>query len=289
MSISYDTTFEDYARLPGVHFTPLKAMAISPKHYRLAAEQGRADTAALALGRLTHALILTPEDEANFAVWDGPKRGKAWAEFKTAASLDGKIIVRAEDLGRANRMRDAVFANPHARALLREGAPEVTVTWEEAHPDQLPFETCRLLPCKARLDWLGALGLVEVKTTRRPLVQRSWGREVASYAYHVQLAHYVAGLEANGGHDPAAHWIVVESSPPHDVAVYRLRREDLEAGERLRLTWLRRVAECDAAGVWPGVGDDGPIECALPDYAATEGLPEVDMNELEENDGAAAE
>lgn len=289
MPISHDTTFAEYQRLHGVHFSALKAMAVSPKHYRLAVEQERADTSALALGRLVHALILTPEIAPEFAVWSGPKRGKAWTEANAQAVAEGKTIVRAEELERSYAMREAVFANPHARALLERGTPEVTVTWEEPLAVSLAAGAATEVDCRARLDWLGPLGLVEVKTTRRTLAPRSWGREVAAYAYHVQLAHYVAGLEANGVEAAHAHWIVVESAPPYDVAVYRLRREDLEAGERLRLTWLRRVAECEASGAWPGVGAEGPLECALPDYATTEGLPEVDMNELEENDGTTAE
>lgn len=284
MPISHDTTFADYARLPGVHFTALKAMAVSPKLYKHAIDTERADTPPLALGRLTHALILTPEIAPEFAVWSGPKRGKAWTETKAQALAEGRTIVRAEELERSYAMREAVLANPHARALLERGAPEVTVEWEEQF-DFYPVAgdpKRTMLPCRARLDWLGPLGLVEVKTTRRTLAPRSWGREVAVYAYHVQLAHYVAGLEANDILHVPAHWIVVESAPPYDVAVYRLRREDLEAGERLRLTWLRRVAECEASGVWPGIGAEGPLECALPDYAVTEGLEEPDMSGIEE-------
>lgn len=281
--ISHDVTFTDYLRLPGVHFSTLKHMGTSPLHYRRACDHERADTPALRLGRLTHALILTPELPPDVAVFEGgTRRGKAWDAFRDEADAAGKLIVKAEELRAAERMRDAVYANRAARALLHDGRGEVTVTWEEELCIPGPTEILTV-PCRARLDWLGAAGIVEVKTTRWAGV-RSWAREVAERAYHVQLAHYRAGIDYHSAVSmmyPDVWWIVIEKTPPHDVAVYRVRREDIETGERLRLSWLRRVAECEASGRWPGVGGEEPIDFVLPDYAATEGLDDVDESGIE--------
>lgn len=285
MPILHDIPFRDYLALPGAHFSTLTKMELSPLHYRRACDHERHDTAAMRLGRLTHALVLTPELPPDVAVFEGgTRRGKAWDAFRTEADAAGKLIVKADELIVAKRMRDAVHAFGPARALLQDGRGEVTVTWDEEITigDSVPHGM-RIIPCRARLDWFGASGIVELKTTRWPGA-RSWAREVAARYYHVQLAHYAAGI---GWHSavalmyPETHWIVVENVPPHDVAVFRVSREDIEVGERKRLEWLRKVAECEASGRWPGVGGAGAIEFKLPDYATTDGLEDVDMSGIE--------
>ena len=283
MPISYDVPFEEYIAMPGVHFTALTQMAKSPLHYRRAVDNERKDTAALLMGRLTHALILTPE-VADLAVWrGGARRGKEWKAFLSEATAAGKIVATAAEVETSERMRDAVHANPVARELLREGGSEVTVTWAERFTHVPPAGPAHdvAVPCRARLDHWGPAGLVELKTTRHA-GQRAWFREAAARYYHVQLAHYVTGLqEAADVNVGAVWWIVVESVPPYDVAVYRVKREHIEAGDRVRMQWLRRVAECEASGRWPGAGGDEPIDYVLPDWAAGEGLEDVDMSGIE--------
>lgn len=283
MAILYDVPFSEYLAMPGVHFSTLRYMSTSPLHYVRACDGERHDTASLRMGRLVHSLVLTPDIPPDVVVFDGKaRRGKAWVEFASDAISAGKLVVRKDELEMAERMRRAVLSNAQARALLKNGAGELTVTWDEH------FElsgVSRSVRCRGRLDWRGAAGIVELKTTRWPSV-RAWTREVAARSYHVQLAHYRSGVEANTGVSEPVWWIVVENQPPHDVAVYRVRSDDVEAGDRTRLGWLRRVAECEASGRWPGVGGDEPLEFVLPDYAATAGLEDVDMSSVEEREVA---
>lgn len=306
MPILHDVPLRDYLAMPGVHFSTLRHMATSPLHYLRACDRERADTPALRLGRLTHALILTPELPAEVALWEGKaRRGRAWEEFRAEAA--GKTIALASEIAAAERMRDAVYAEPEARALLAEGRGEVTVTWKEGlyagrveradhcfHGDHAACDgvngcgcvchgqpdTYRIVPCRARPDWLGAAGLVELKTTRF-LAPRAWGREAAARHYHVQLAHYLAGLRSETGGGAPVSWIVVENTEPHDVAVCRVGPDQIEAAERVRIQWLQRVAECEAAGRWPGVGS---FDFEPPDYVMTEGLEDVDMTSMGESE-----
>lgn len=281
MPIVHDVPFSTYLTMPGTHFSTLRHMATSPLHYIRACEHERADTSSLRVGRLVHALVLTPDLPADVAVFDGPvRRGRAWNAFLAEAAAEGRQVVREEELRAATRMRRAVLENAQSRKLLADGDGEITVTWDEQIEVGGAPHSVR---CRGRLDWLGSAGIVELKTTRWPSV-RAWTREVAARSYHVQLAHYRSGVEANTGSSAPVWWIVVENQPPHDVAVYRVRSEDVEAGERTRLAWLRRVAECETSGRWPGVGGEEPIEFVLPDYAATEGLEDVDMGRLGESE-----
>ncbi len=273
--------FPDYLALPGVHSSTLKAIETSPRHYQRAIASER-DSDAMRLGRVVHALTLTPDAPPDVAVWDGGRRaGKAWAEF--CAEHAGKTIVRAEELEVAHAMRRAVYAHPKARALLSEGEPEVTITWDERiEPGERP--TVASLACKIRIDWLRADGtIVELKTTRA-IAPRAWAREYAARYYHAQAALYRMGLDASdvlGVAPPPPYVIAVENTAPFDVAVYRVPDATIEAGARKVRDWLRKVAECEAAGVWPGVGGDDAADLVLPAWAETDGLEDVDVSGIE--------
>ncbi len=283
--MSASVPFRDYLALPGAHFTTLKAMALSPRHYRRACDTERPDTPAFLLGRLTHQLALTPHLPLDAAVYPGKvRRGKEWDAFKADAETRGHEIATAGEIANARAMAAAVRGYaPAAQLLAPDGQGEVTVTWAEPTSAAPNSERIDYVDCRARLDYLSAsVGLVELKTTRR-IGRASWAREVADRSYHVQLAHYCNGIEAVTGARPVAvHWIVAENVPPFDVAVYRVSSGDIERGAATLAGWLRRVAECEASGMWPGVGGSETLDFVLPDYAsAPEDGEEVDLNGIE--------
>jgi hypothetical protein len=263
-----DLPLAAYLAIPSVHFSTLKAADTSALHYRHAVDHARADTAALTLGRILHAAILTPDAPIGVAVWDGTRRGKAWEAFE-AANGHMTIVTRTQ-LDTSRAMRAAVLAHPIARALLSEGEGEVTIEWDAG-----------ALPSRARLDWLRPNGsIVEVKTTRS-IHPRAFAADFARRMYHAQLAFYSRGLTEAQGHGPPElpAMIVVESQPPFDVCVYRIGYDSLEAGERKVSEWLRTVEACTTSGRWPGVGAD-VMDMRLPDWALGDGLPDVDMGTI---------
>lgn len=263
--------FLDYALLPGEHFTTLKHLDKSPLHYHRARTHDRADTPSLRMGRAVHSLVLTP-DAADVAVWVGGRRaGKEWEAFQLQWA--GCTIVKPEEIATARRMREAVMAHPKARALLESGDPEVSITWTSTNG----------LACKARVDFVpaGDRGIVELKTTRH-IDKRAFQREFASRLYHAQASFYQDGygLAVFGELAPVrVTMIAVENVEPHDVMVWSIPDDVLEVGRRKVDEWLSTVAACEASGKWPGVGGDGEETMTLPDWAATDGLPDVDMGE----------
>jgi len=74
--------------------------------------------------------------------------------------------------------------------------------------------------------------------------------------------------------------IVVETSEPHDVIVYRVEEEAIEAGTTLYRGAMREIAECTRTGVWPGVGRGGVQPLRLKPWAR--GMHEEDNYQLEE-------
>ena len=86
--------------------------------------------------------------------------------------------------------------------------------------------------CKTRNDWLpdGHRMIVDLKTTR----DASWeavSKVFARYGYHVQAALYRRVYQLVTGNAAAFIHVVVESTPPHEVAFLELDPEALQAGE----------------------------------------------------------
>lgn len=260
--------FEDYVAIDAVHFSTLKAMDISSLHYTRAVKYGRGDTSALRVGRVLHALLLDPEPP-DLAIYEGKTRqGAAWKAFE--AEHKGQIILRRSELEDAAAMRAALLAHPIAGGLVAEGEGEVTVQFGMLGHN-----------CKGRIDWLRPCGsMVEVKTTRK-IKRDLFARDCAALLYHAQIAFYSGGLAAALGREPPElpYLIAVENQPPHDVAVYRVGYDVLEAGQRKIDDWMRRLDECRKTRHWPGVGAE-VLDLQLPEYVLNEGLDDVDLSNL---------
>lgn len=241
--------FSEYAEIKAVNWSTLKEMRRSPRHYRHILAVARADTASLKLGRATHTAIFEPDRlPLDYVVWMGGRRaGREWAAFCEAHPE--QTIVNEEEYARCLAMRDAVHAHPVARELLRDGVAEQSVTWTD--PDTL-------LECKARMDWIGALALCDLKSTRA--LDPPWFASTAArLGYHCQGAFYRGGLREIGI-DLPFKIVAVESAAPYDVAVFSLDEDTLYVGEQEVAKLLRMVAECHATQEWPGAA---PAELPL--------------------------
>ncbi|AHF03419.1 exonuclease VIII [Marichromatium purpuratum 984] len=182
------------------------------------------------------------------------KAGKAeWAEFQADAEARGLLVVTADQMTRAQAMRDAVIAQPFARALLADGDPEVTMLWERDG-----------VSCKARADWVcgGHQVIVDLKTAA-DASEQGFRRAVGQWRYHMQAAHYIDAARATGLGERTFVFIVVESEPPHGVALYQLGERELHAGGvRIRRA-MDAYRECVDTGSWPGYPTEiSPIELA---------------------------
>jgi hypothetical protein len=216
----------------------------SPAHLRHYLDNDKPETKALRLGRIVHCAVLEPDIFArDFVVmpkFDGrTTAGKAGlAEFE-AANV-GKLTVSAAELAATNAMRESIMRHPAARALLNlDGAPELSAFWADPVTGQ---------PCKCRPDWLANV-VCDVKTTE-DASPNGFAKSVAKYRYHVQAAHYLAGLERE-----RFIVIAVEKTPPFAVGVYVLADADVAKGGEARRNELERYADCVATGSWPAYSD----------------------------------
>ena len=267
-------TEREYRALDAVNWSTLAAMADSPAHYQHALRAGRKDTAALRIGRLIDVLTFTPEaasERVAVSPYDSfrTNEAKVWRDGCIAAGME---VFTADEYADAQALADAARAHPAARAYLDRGRFQVPMVWTDP--------TTGLL-CKGLADLVcgdgGHTFLIDGKSARTA-DRRVWLSEVARRRYHCQLAHYRAGCRIALGFDPddVGH-IVCEKGAPYDIGVFLYDRATIDQGAEDVRKLLERVAECRAAGKWPGRYPDIVTVCAdqMPGWMFGEGEPEI--------------
>lgn len=264
-SISHNVIFDDYLALPGEHFSSIKEMHRSPAHYRSRVRP--ADSDALRTGRALHAAILDPTS-IDIVEYAGRRYGKAWDDFRQ--EHDGKLILKPEQASDVRAMRASVQAHRHASRLLQHGRAEVTARFEV---DGILF--------KARLDFVCSNGdLIELKSTRDNHPHQ-FEREFARRLYHAQVALYRMALHANDVTCRNVYCISICKTAPFEVVVYEISEETIETGARWVRDWVSRLKECEKNRVWPGIDNGNILTLRIPDWAVSEGLPEIEGEQYE--------
>jgi PDDEXK-like domain of unknown function (DUF3799) len=250
-----DVPMAEYHRWPGVNFSKLKLFERSPAHAREEMLHPKLPTEAQDLGTAVHSAVLEPDRfAADYVV--GPDCGRkskidkdAWAEFE--ARNPTALILDADDAEVCRGVSASVWAHPVMRELLTsKGASELCIVWYDATTG---------LRCKARIDRLGIVAgwsvLADLKTAGDGLTDASpdgFAKACARYLYHVQAAHYLAGMAALHERDRKFWHLACEKSAPFACAVYELSEGALAQGEQQRQRWLHRFAECERTENWPG-------------------------------------
>jgi len=253
-------TYAEYRKIDAVNWSSLKAMAVSPLQYQYERMHPREETRYLRVGIAVHAHILEPHTFLDrFRRHEGSRRGKAWDAVRAEADAAGVTVLTEDEWDDAFGAAAAVLANPYAAAYLKSGLKEASFTWTDPGTGLL---------CKGRIDHAGS-HLVDLKTAAR-IDQRTFAAAAARLGYHSQLAYYADGLAANGIKvDAEPILIVVQSSMPHDVIVYRIPPHVIEAGRAEYQRLLALLKHCRETNTWPGAAPDGPIEFELPAWATT--------------------
>ena len=250
---------KDYHAHPALGSTSLKTLATkTPAHWKWDSEHPR-NSDAFDLGTAAHSLILE-NDTSMFEIVDAAnwmtKDAKA---AKAAAHAAGRVPLLTKDFEQVQAMRDAVMAHPLAQAAFTGHVPERSIFWEHESGTRL----------KTRPDALhtgGPLGnlIVDLKTTASA-DPREFGRTAATFGYHIQQAHYQAGLKAAYGEDFDFLFVLVEKQKPHLVSVIELNSEDVARGADLAERGVRVYNHCTQTGEWPGYESAEPI--SLPNWA----------------------
>lgn len=254
---------EAYDRITAVNWSTLKVLGKSPAHYRDALMNKGSDSDARQRGRATHTAVFEFDRYASeYVVWEDRRAGKEWEAFSALNSH--REILTAKMNENAVAVSRAVRASGMAAPYVTNGKAEVTLRWEHVSPAVPGFEQYRL-DCKARLDFVNALGIADLKTTK-DASPTGFARECARYEYHVQAAWYVDGYEAMTGLRVPYVLVAVEPAAPHVVQVYRVPDELLNEGRARYRQLLDTLNVCRRDSAWPGYATT-PIDLHLPRWA----------------------
>jgi hypothetical protein len=122
------------------------------------------------------------------------------------------------------------------------------------------------LALKARLDFLGSLALLDLKTCRSP-APGLFSSQSARLKYHCQMALYNAALIAAGLEPRPVKIVAAQNVAPFDVVVYDVGEDVIIHGERMVEAALDTLAECRETGQWPGLAPDEEMVLRLPMWA----------------------
>jgi hypothetical protein len=241
MNAPRDAYFSAY----GINWSTLKFMRDSPMAYQHVLRNPPEDRTAFMIGRAVHTLVFEPSKfDAEYAIWtEGDRRGKAWAEFKEAH--EGRTILKAAEADECAAMALAVRQHPLVQPYLDGGVFEQAIFWTD------PVTRIR---CKGKPDWIlpGPKIVLDLKTARSTEARR-FGTEAARMGYHLQLAHYAAGIEQACGWAPERQLLVaVEKAAPYDVAVFEISPDDAWVARQDVRELLHQLNECINADRWPG-------------------------------------
>lgn len=188
-------------------------------------------------GSVVHGLVLGAGD---YEVLDFPDyRTKKAKAARDEVRARGAAPILPRDLAKAEAMRDAVFANSAAAALLSEGRPEISM-WA-TDPDTG-------VVMRGRVDWLREI-TVDLKTTSGDV--GDFMETVWSFHYGFQFAYYLKILALNGVFQGPPAWIVAGKREPYDCAVYTIDMAYLLRCMKDVDRALHLYAHCLETGEWP--------------------------------------
>jgi hypothetical protein len=225
------------------HFSALKHLAKSGKHYLHACNTENVPTKPMRLGTIIHFLLLGARQGAKkLAVYDGRRAGKDWEHFKALHEHD-EIVSAAEWL-EAEACAEAVRRDPVAQRRLAGARFEVPIQWEEGG---LRFST-------SGIDIVSADGdeICDLKATHT-VEPDPFMRHAFRQYWPMQVAFYRRGARANGMRVSRGLFLLgVETKAPHDVVELELSEEMIDLADRTVSLWLEKLRNFRESNQWPG-------------------------------------
>ena len=232
---------------------------------RLNPKAERTATKAMNIGRAAHDWVLQGDTfEEGIAVMppELDLRSNAGKAFAAQAEGEGKTLIRSHEFEQIKAMKEALLRSEMVRLALSGGRIEPSLFWKDD-------ETGVWLRC--RPDFLpNVMRFIPDYKTSTSCTPADFARSVKDYGYHIQAAHYLAGIEAVTGEKPDAFFFIVqEKTAPYLVSLITLDEVALWWGQQLSRRAIRTFADCLDRGWWPGY--DGNVSTiGLPGYAIKE-------------------
>ena len=177
---------------------------------------------------------------------DTKKAIEWWAKFDEAAK--GFDVISSAWLTNAEAIAKVLRADPDIGPILdrlTEVSSQVPHFWNDD-----AGRPCRMLPDIITID-----GCVYDLKKARDARQKKFYWHAMDLGYDLQMAHIHLGFLDKYGCPPEEIGIIdYEWEPPYDRSLSILNADDIAIGLEKREEAFRRIAECQASGVWPSHG-----------------------------------
>jgi hypothetical protein len=255
-------TIEEYRAHPALNFSAAKILAtMTPAHFREYVDGGGIEeTVAMRMGTAVHDMLQglpirgvikpahLPGDPSD--TWHGAKKWcKAWIAEQT------EPVFSADEYAATMGMRNALEGHSLFSTVMGLCPDREQPVFAEYRGVQL-----KALLDMSGLDTQGNRFIADLKTTDNASAKK-WARKMVDMLYHMQAAWYsnVAALAEGLTERPNFLFGVVESKPPHPVAIYSLPEEAWSNGQAMMDLAVDRYRECCESGIWAGYPEE--IQC----------------------------
>jgi len=225
-------------------------------HYRT---QNKEPTAAMEFGSAVDCLILTPDQfESKFcAMPDGLKKPTA-AQINAKKPSDetlrqieaynafmeankGKTWLSQEDLALAKFLAEKTFENEKAKDLLsRVSRTQDRLSWQHKETG---------FPMIGYKDITGDTFIADLKTAADGSPD-GFMRKAIDFGYHIQAAIYLDGEKTIFGRFPDFYWLVVETSEPYNISVFKATQEFIQYGVQEYEHLMQSIKFCADNNLW---------------------------------------
>jgi len=258
---TYHRRWEEYSA------TDLKNLLRSPKRMAWGRSGLLEATKAMDLGRLRHVLLFEPGvyGESYAVVPEGMRRDPRTAKYQDFLENEGagREVITQSEYDEALRVVAAIWKTPIWNTIEGyDGVAERSWWWQDEATG---------LSCKARTDlWVDLPDrnlIVDLKTTANSS-REAFARTAHRLLYHLQVAHYCAGVTAVTGKPCDCLIIAAEYRPPYEVNTYLFASataltSQMQLGEQVRREALDRLSVCVNYNSYPA-SNEGKVTVLEP-------------------------
>lgn len=248
-----------YHAYPAMSASGMKEFRKSPGHFKWMRENPSEDTPARIVGRAFHMAIGEPDRFLKEVVMiDGHRGTKSVKEAVEAAECEGKTVLKPDQHKLITDSVAYCLEHPLIKEIIKQGKSEVSYFWID--PDTG-------VPCKARLDWVTANGvLVDWKTFDGLHDDDNIERQIRKMFYQFQASWYLEAYFRVHGKMPRKFYNVFVESEPCTAKVTTIAQQSLEETVPYIQHYLKRFAECLKSDSWP-LDDGDVVEIVVKQFA----------------------
>jgi len=266
--IAPNMPYDEYRAAEGLNYSFLKWGDDSMLKLKSKAGDSSKASAAQDFGSVAHLMFLEPKKLAcSVALWTGrelksgknkgdittEKKGAEWDAFEV--ENENRYIITQGQQDALQRMKVRLYADSNIMALLDGAQTELSIFWDSPKYGR----------GKGRIDILTANRAAYDYKTCADLSR--FTRDLFRFKYHLQCGWYVTGLEANDIRtaDYPFGWIVQETEPPYDCAIFHAGFDVVEYGQKRMDSIAENWTICEKANDYSGMFA-GPQVVGLPRY-----------------------